>query len=334
MGQIGSVYPPSGNLMASMKSFGLRGGFVNALQPTLVGRTWYVLGNTDPLLGPNVNGVGSDSNNGLSPLTPLLTIARALALCDSFDVIVLMGVFREQVVCPVGPYDVTVIGASNQPRQCTSGGVYTGGGASWLAPTSPVATTPLIRVISQGWTFQNIQFAPVAASACITFDRRETAAIPDSSHGSVQGCYFTTGGAGGIGVEIIECKKIFIKDCTFEALTGAGGLGIKTTAGAGIANPSFCEVQRNKFAQNTGDMDLAGMDRGLITDNNLFTSDVILAGTRLKLSGGNGFNHVLNNNFSDIAASVTIAKGYTPGTSDVWRNWTTNTNVPIVTVPS
>lgn len=322
--------PSGASLWAGIRDFNSRGGFVNGLNPSIVGRVWYVSGNTDAALGT----VGNDGNSGLSPLTPFLTMARAFTFIDSFDVIVLMGVIREQLTCPVGPYDVTVIGAGNQPRQCTSGGVYTGGGASWLAPTSPTATTPLVRVIEQSWKFVNIQFAPVAASACITFDRRETAAIPDSSHGSVLGCYFSTGGAGGFGVEIIETKKTRIRDCVFEALTGAGGLGIKTTAGAGIANPNYCEIQNNKFAQNTGDMDLTNMDRGLITDNTLYTSNVILAGTRLKLSGGNGFNHVLNNNFSDIAADVTIAKGYTPGTSDVWRNWTTNTNVPIVAVPA
>lgn len=336
MNQLGVTYPPLGNLMASAKSFGARGGFVNGLQPTLVGRTWYVLGNTVTTLGPQGTVVGSDSNNGLSPMTPFLTMSKAFNMCDSFDVIVLMGVIREQLTCPVGPYDVTVIGAGNQPRQATSGGVYTGGGASWLAPALPAATTPLVRVIEQSWKFVNIQFAPVAASACITFDRRETVAIPDSSHGSVLGCYFSTGGSGGMGVEIIETKKTYIYGCVFEALTGAGGYAIKTTAGDGVANPNYCEIVGNKFAGNTNDMGLTGMEKGLITDNNLFTSDVILAGNRIVLtaSSGSGHNHVLNNNFSDIAADVTIAKGYKPGTADVWRNWTTDTNVPIVTVPS
>lgn len=334
--QIGSTYPGSGNFFASAKSFGQRGGFVNGLQPTLVGRTWYVLGNSVTTLGPLGTVVGSDSNNGLSPVTPLLTMARALALCDSYDIIVLMGVIREQVVTPVGVYDVTVVGASNQPRQATNNGVYTGGGASWLAPSSPAATTPLVRVVEQSWKFINLQMAPVAASACITFDRRETAAIPDASHGSVDGCYFSTGGSGGFGVEIIECKKIFIKNSTFEALTGAGGLAINTTAGDGIANPSYCEIIGNKFASNTGDMDLVGMEKGLIANNNLYTTNTVLAGIRIKLttSGGSGRNHVLDNNFADVAADVSIANGYVPGTDDVWRNWTSNTNVPIVTVPS
>lgn len=326
----GNLLGGPGNIQSAIRQFAARAGFTNGLNPSLVRNVWYVSGNSSSTLGV----VGSDGNSGLSPLTPFLTMSRAFEFVKSFDVIVLMGVIREQLVCPVGVLDVTVYGAGNQPRQATNGGVYTGGGASWLAPASPTATTPLVRVIEQGWNFVNVQFAPVAASACITFDRRETAAIPDSSHGSAIGCYFSTGGAGGIGVQIIETKKTVVRGCFFEALTGAGGHAIKTTAGAGIANPSYCEIVGNKFAQNTNDCDLAGMDRGLITDNNFFTSNVILAGTRLKLSGGNGFNHVLNNNFSDIAADVTIAKGYTPGTSDVWRNWTTNTNVPIVVVPA
>lgn len=327
-----SQVSPFGSLWGGVRNFNDRGGFVNGLNPAVVGRIWYVQGET-PTQTTGGQPQGSDSNTGRSPLSPFATIARALTFIDDFDVIVLGGVFREQVVAPV-VYDITVIGAANDPRQSTNGGVATGGGASWLAPASPAATTPLIRVLAQGWRFINIQFAPVAASACITFDRRETVAIPDSSHGSVLGCYFSTGGANGIGIEGIEVKKIRIENNIFEALTGATGAGIKTTAGLGIAAPSHWRIRNNKFVQGVVDMNCLSLNFSEIMDNTFFSTNPIEGGTRITLIGSTGRNRVLNNNFSDIAADVTIAKGYTPAANDVWRNWTSNTNVPIVTVPA
>ena len=269
---------------------------------------------------------------GGGPRGAYTTFAALKPNLRSRDTILFSGVLKEQAVCPVGVYDVSIIGAANEPRQATSGGVPTGGGASWLAPTSPTATTPLIRVIEQGWSFENIQFAPVAASACITFDRRETAAIPDSSHGAVKGCYFSTGGSAGHGVELIEVKKIVIEDCVFEALTGAGGHAIKSTAGAGIANVNHCTIRRNKFVQNANDIFVVG-DRCLVTENVFYSTNPVTVGNRVNFAGGTD-TAVLDNSFKDVAADVTIAKGYKPGTTGQWRNWTSDTNVPIITVPT
>jgi len=281
-----------------------------------MGRPWFIF--------PQGNGPrGSFSN--FTDLAPNLR---------SRDVIIIGGVLREQAVCPVGVLDVTVIGAANQPRQATSGGVPTGGGASWLAPAAPVATTPLLRVIEQGWSFENIQFAPVAASACLTFDRRETAAIPDSSHAQIRGCYFSTGGANGIGIEVIECKDIIIEDNNFEALTGATGAAIKTTAGGGVAAPSHWIVRRNKFVQCVVDMNCLSLNFSWITENIFYSTNPIEGGTRITLIGSTGRNRVINNRFSDVIADVTIAKGYTPAANDVWSNWAANSTVPIATVPA
>lgn len=272
---------------------------------------------------------------GGGPRGSFTTFADLAPNLRSRDTILISGVLREQAVCPVGVLDVSVIGVSNQPRQATNGGIPTGGGASWLAPTTPVATTPLLRVIEQGWSFQNIQFAPVAGAACLTFDRRETSIIPDSSHAQVLGCYFSGGGANGIGIEAIEIKDLNIEDCNFEAVSnGVTGAAIKTTAGAGIAAPSHWIVRRNKFVQNVVDMNCLSLNFSLICDNYFLATNPIEGGIRITLIGSTGRNRVLNNNFSDIAADVTIAKGYTPAANDVWRNWTSNTNVPIVTVPA
>lgn len=249
------------------------------------------------------------------------------------DTVLISGVLREQVIAPL-VYDVSIIGAADEPRQATNAGVPTGGGASWLAPLVPVALTPLIRVIAQGWSFSNLQMAPVAGAACITFDRRETAILPDSSHGSVDNCYFTTGGASGFGIEGIEVKRLRIEDCVFEALTGATGVGIKTTAGSGIAAPNHWTIRNNRFVQGINDISCAALTFSLIEKNIFYSTNPIEGGTRVVLTGATGRNRVLLNQFSDIAADVTIAKGYTPATGDVWNNYVANTAALIVTVPT
>lgn len=247
------------------------------------------------------------------------------------DLVLLSGVLKEQAVMPL-VYDVTIIGAANDPRQATSSGTPTGGGASWLAPSSPVATTPLIRVIAQGWSFINLQMAPVAASACITFDRRETAALPDSSHGSVENCYFSTGGSAGHGVELIEVKKISIIDSVFEALTGTNGHAIKSTAGAGVANVNHCTISGNKFVQNANDIFVVG-DRCLVRNNVLYSTNPVTAGNRINFAGGTD-TVVIENRFKDVIADITIAKGYKPGTTGQWSNMAFDSTVPIATVPT
>lgn len=326
---------PPNNYWKAVKDYFNRGGFVNGLNPAIVGRIWYVTGEqATGVVGLATNPhQGSNSNSGRSPNNAFATIAKALSVVDSYDIVILSGVFREQVVAPVGPYDITIVGASNDPRQATSSGVATGGGASWLAPASPAATTPLIRVISQGWRFVNLQMAPVAASACITFDRRETAAIPDSSHGAVENCYFTTGGASAFAIEIIETKRNRIENNVFEAQTGASGTAIKGTAGLGIATSSHNTIRNNRFVQNINDINCQ-MNFSLIEKNVFFSTNPIEAGIRIKLDGGTGRNRVLLNQFSDIAADVVIAKGYTPATGDVWNNYVAGTAALIVAVPT
>lgn len=269
---------------------------------------------------------------GNGPRGAFTTFAQIKPNLKSKDVIILGGVLREQAVTPLGVFDVTIMGAANQPRQATNGGVPTGGGASWLAPTSPVATTALIRVIEQGWSFENIQFAPVAASNCIEFDREETALIPDSSHGLVTGCYFSTGGAAGHGIGMKGVKKIVIENNLFEALTGAGGHAIHEILIGAVSVCSHCIIRGNKFMQNANDIRVAAGQFNLVEKNVFYSTNPVTVGNRVNLNGGIN-NAVLDNSFKDVAVDITIAKGYDPGVTGQWRNWSSDTNVPIVAVP-
>jgi hypothetical protein len=281
----------------------------------LISNVWYLFPQGG---GPN----GAHSFQTFTDLAPNLR---------SRDTILLSGVLREQAVCPVGVFDVSIIGASNRPRQATNGGVPTGGGASWLSPTVPTAA-PLLQVIEQGWRIENIQFAPVAAQPCIRFRRRETATIPDASHGAVVGCYFSTGGAAGVGIDVTETKNLEVAECSFEAL-GAGAC-ITNTADGGIATNAYHHIHHNRFLRgNALEIDLATND-SLIEWNTFYALFGVEGGFRIDLQGG-ARNRVFNNWFSDATAQYAVAGGYRTGAAtDRWRNWVGDANDQIVANPA
>lgn len=324
----GSLLGGVGNIQSSIRQFAARAGFVNGLHPKLVRNVWYVSGNTSSSLGV----IGSDGNSGLSPLTPFLTMSRAFEFVKSFDVIVLMGVIREQLVTPADTYDVTIIGAGNNPRQATSGGVYTGGGASWLGPASPVATTPLLEVKSAGWAFKNLEFTPVNASAAVRLTRSAVTDSIDASHAAFDNCAFqSNGGTTQIGIEDNGgCGFVTIDDCRFEALAGTAIKGLNTAA----AVPLRWKVRNNYFWRNTNAISMSS-SQGLFERNrfNQTANDVNFKVNLVAVAAQGDLNYVIDNIFSDAAANVTIAKGYKPGTTDVWRNFVTDTAAYIVAVP-
>jgi hypothetical protein len=268
---------------------------------------------------------------GGGPRTAFTTFTDLAPFLRSRDLVFLSGVLKEQATTPLGVFDVTVMGAANRPRQATNGGVPTGGGASWLAPASPVATTPLIQVLEQGWEFNNIQFAPVAASDCIRFRRMETVAIPDASHGRVVGCYFSTGGAGGHGINVGECKRIHIEDNDFEAL--GTGTAIRNTADGGIMSPTFAHIVRNRFHRgNTGDI-FCALGDSIIEENIFMSLFATQGGWRINLDGGSAANMVINNYVVDV--DTTIALGFKKCVAaDIWRNFVGTVADPKVVVPA
>lgn len=269
---------------------------------------------------------------GGGPRGSFTTFTDLAPFLRSRDLVLFSGVLLEQAIAPVGVYDVTLLGAANRPRQATNGGVPTGGGASWLSPASPVAATPLLQVIEQGWTISNIQFAPPAGSPCIRFRRRESATIPDASHGQVLGCYFSTGGAAGVGIDVTETKRIKIADCDFEAI-GAGAC-ITNTADGGIASPNHLHIVGNRFMRgNALEIDLATND-SLIEGNIFYALFGVEGGFRIDLAGG-ARNRVFNNYFSDATAQYAVAGGYRTGAAtDRWRNWVGDANDQIVANPA
>lgn len=241
----------------------------------------------------------------------------------SRDLIYLSGVLREQAVTPDDVYDVTILGAANGQRQATSGGTPTGGGASWIGPTSPVATTPLLEIKRQGWTFENIEFTPVASSAALRFTRSGTVDAIDGGHARINGCYFAANGVTTpIGIEDNGgCRSVFITDSRFEALAAAIK-GISTAA----AVPLNWQIIGNQFFQNTNDVAMS-LSYGLIQGNNFMTAgsgstNKVVSTTFVSVQGGNNF--IIDNQFNNTEAQIAPTSGYTGASTDLWRNFVTD----------
>ena len=252
---------------------------------------------------------------GGGPRGAYTTFADLSGQLRSRDTIILSGVLREQAVAPLGVFDVLVTGAANRPRQATNAGTPTGGGASWLAPTSPTATTPLIEIREQGWTFENIQFAAHTDDACIKLHREETAAYPDGSHLILRGCRFT---GGLIGLEDYGgASNVLIEDCSFEDLAGAGGGAIVVT-NQGIAIPQRWIMRNSRILPCVNGIVGAFVDSQFL-DNTIMKCTT----TTINLASGNvGLRNIVkNNHFNIAAADFDPAGGVTGNATDTWVNW-------------
>lgn len=233
------------------------------------------------------------------------------------DLIFLSGVLREQAVAPDGVFDVTIVGAANTPRQATSSGTPTGGGASWLAPTSPVATTPLLEITRAGWSFENIQFSPTTSSAAVRLTRSGTVDLIDASHARFENCYFLGGGTGQIGIEDNGgCGFVEVNNCRFQLLTGTACLSLNTAA----AVPLGWAIESNRFQQNTNDIKMS-LSYAIIRKNRFLTAgsgatNKVISTTFIAAQGGN--NLVTLNHYNNTAAQMANASGYTGAASDSW----------------
>lgn len=315
---LGGAPAPRGNFMGGMKSFAEAGGFVTGLNIGQVGRIWYINTNTDrtALRGSR----GGSGPNGRSPSTAFLTFAELSPFLHDNDVVVVNGVLREQVVAPA-VFNITVIGGNDfTPRQATSSGTATGGGASWLPPASgATATTPLIEVVRAGWTFVNMQFSPHTASACVRLTRSAVTDIIDASHARFVNCYFSGGGTTPIGIEDNGgCGFVQVNGCRFQNLT-SGIKGLNTAA----AVPISWMIEDCRFQQNTNDITMS-LSYAIIQRNRFMTAgsgatNKVISTTFVAVQGGN--NHILLNQFTNTEAQLAPASGYTGAASDTWMNY-------------
>lgn len=271
--------------------------------------------------------------DGNGPRGAFLTFAALAPNLKSRDVIILGGVLREQAVAPLDVYDVSIIGAANRPRQATSGGVPTGGGATWMAPASgAVAATPLLELRAQGWSIENVSFTPHTGSAAIRLTRSASVDTIDAGHAVFSECLF--GGQGGttqIGIEDNGGSGFCLVDnCRFQDLTTALK-GLNTAA----AVPQKWVIRNNRFNGNTNAIGMS-LNKSFVEDNKIqqTANDTNFKVNLVAVAAQGADNQVINNIFPDATANVTIAKGYKPGTSDVWRNYVTDVAAYIKDVPT
>ncbi len=291
------------------------------------GRVWYV----DTINGNDGNLGRTPDNTGVDiPGEPFKTMARAFVFIDSLDEIRLVGVVKEQIIAPAGVFDITLRGMANRPRQATASGVPTGGGSTWTAPASPTATTSLLALLEQGWQIENIQFKPHTSSACITIQREGSTPEKDSSHTILRRCRFV-GGTTANGILFLNGGyNCLIEDNEFESLAGTAIL----SSGTAVAIPLNNKILRNRFTGCANAIAISSSDGRII--GNIFRH-AVNSTNKINLVSvtSQGLNNlVLDNYLPDATANVTIAKGYKPGTGDIWRNWVTDAADPVIAVPS
>lgn len=256
---------------------------------------------------------------GGGPRGAFTTMAECFTQIRSRDVIVLGGVLREQVLAPLGVFDVTIIGADNQPRQATNSGVPTGGGATWLAPTSPTAATPLLELREQGWILQNFFMNGPTDDACVKMHCEETATYPDASHLSLLGMRL---GGGLIGLEDYGgASNVLIDGCSFEDFAGVGGGAIVVT-NQSIRIPSRWRFTNNRILPCVNGIVGAFVDSQFM--NNTIEKSTT---TTLNLASGNtGLrNMIVMNYFNIAAADFDPAGGVTGNATDTWISYLTDT---------
>ena len=301
------VYDSSGNSRPVFDENGTlfsQGSAVNMGQ----GSTWYVDASAAHTTG-----------DGKSWAQAFLTMAEAFAAIGSGDTIYFHGKVKEQISTPVEVFDVKVIGAGNRPRHI-DGTVKAGSesAAMWTTPAIPVTTTPLCKVLQQGWRFENILFAGPSAAACVQVYTDAGSGDDERSGGHAEfiNCRFASGqdgieDSGGTGY----CG---VYNCLFQAMTGSA---IKSTAGAGGTMGSW-EVIGNRFEHCALAIKVLAFHWNI--QYNTFM-DITTGGVNLA-SGGTGESNVVMHNYFNVAqADWDNAAEFYGNATDVWGdNYTTD----------
>lgn len=254
---------------------------------------------------------GADSRSGKSWAQAFATMDKAFDTIVSNDTIIFKGDVREQLVAPLGVYNVAIIGLP------TTGRAHDDNAARWREPASATTATPLLKLREQGWTLANFLMSGLAdaSAACVEMKRREDATDPDPSHAQFLGMRFV-GGKYGI-QDNGGCHNYLVDGCTFQSQTGSGGGGIVCTSTT-IAVPLRNEIRNSRFFDNQSNI-LSSLSFSIIADNYFDTGSASQINTTHN-SGQGGNNHVVRNTFNIAAADFDPAGGVTGASTDVWSN--------------
>lgn len=263
---------------------------------------WFVQGNT-----------GKDTNAGNSPDQPFKTMTRAFVVVRSGDVIHFTGNIREQLSTPVGIFDVTIIGEGPIRHADAHTGNNGYGAATWKAPAAPAATTPLLKIMQQGWRLFNILFVPHTDAPAVMLYRDGGAgdAERDASHAIIAGCRFDAG------KEAIQdsggCAFVRILNNLFRGQTTTS---IDAVAGAGIGTLLCWHIAGNRFDGSANSV-ILGLNESVV-ENNIFGKFTTKS---LDLTGGTGNNVITKNYFY---GTYSAAGGYVKANAN--DEWAGNNN--------
>jgi len=265
------------------------------------GNTYYV----DTVAG------NTSSTDGTTWGSAFATMAQAFAKVASGDRIYFRGNVREQLTTPAGVFDVEIIGVGNTPRNSDAvTGYFSQRSATWRGPAVPAATTPLVKVIQQGWRFVNILFNAPNDNAAVQLFRNALAgaAEQDASHASFFGCRFT-GGVTGI-QDVGGCFNVRVEDCLFNNITDGTGRAIWCSSTA-VANPLSWYVLNNRFINNDNHI-VAAASAWTVRGNEISAVSVT---TKISFVGGVAPNSVFEN---QLGGTYSNAGGYTAVANDEW----------------
>lgn len=281
------------------------------------GNTYYV----------NATG-GVDTRSGKSWRKSFATMAKAFSVIVSGDTIVFAGKIREQIVTPANVFDVTVVGTGPRPRHADAELGGNTAANTWTTPLSPTANTPLVRVIQQGWKFDNILFAgPTdvgALNSCVELFRNAAAGDleRDASHASFTNCRFASGykqinDVGG-------CYGVLVQGNRFVS---AGNYAIMGVGNIGVGQSAW-QIIDNQFDEFVNGVLIAGF-ACVIKYNEFSDGGTPDTTTVLNTSNGGGANnHVIENSFA-MADAQWNTPDIVGNATDVWNQNYNRTAVQI-----
>lgn len=265
-----------------------------------------------PLFVDTVNGVSG--NDGSSWDKAFVTMAAALSAVQTGGTVYFRGDVREELTGSNLKFDVSIIGAAVPHHADVPGTGYHPGASVWRPPSSPTATTPLLKVRGRGWRFENILFDCPVDAAAVYLERNASAGTSeyDSSHAVFVNCRFDSGK---VGIENAGgASFVTVDGCKFYRLTESGGAGIKCTS-TSVAVPLNWIIKNCHFANNASHI-LSSMSYSTIW-NNIFGRFTATLSIDIddQPSANQGEYNVITGNYLSGSYGATA---YPPGSNNEW----------------
>lgn len=258
---------------------------------------------------------GNDGASGADWDHAILTMTEALARAKTGDRIFVAGKITEECTGSNLVFDLTIQGVgslhhADQPGSGTS--LYDYGASIWQPPSSPTATTPLLKIRGRGWKIYDMMFDCPVDSAALYLERNASSGTDeyDPSHLTVRGSRFVDGkyaiqDVGG-------CYNVTIDDCEAKNISTCA---IANTSTA-VANPLNWKIKGFRCPADVGTLGNAShidspLNGSYIWDS--FFGTVDSTALYVDLTGGN--SNIVTRNY--MMGSYDTSD-YVAGTGDGW----------------